>query len=382
MNELFHEITHVLKSIFFDRKALLSKLLTIIIVILILGSAFEDQFAIDLEKVKVGTLNKDEGQLGKEMINLMKENDDIKKWIALSPVKSFEEGQRRSGNTDVKEEDKLGAMLQVPSDFSKKYQDDKPVDLKLYTGKTSQLDTIVIKSVFDTFVNMVNISTILAEDFHQAPQEKFELTNAVEDMSLTSKTKPNAMSYYTVAMLMMVLLFGTEYGVRGVSETYLGTLGERIKTTPANSLIMFFGKMIGLCLASFLQGVFLMLFAHFVFDVEWGENILMLLLIVFAMSAAATSIGSLICMITRNEAQANSVVSLVVIGGTFLAGGFIKMDLGELKYLSPNFYGQTAMFNTMYQGDMERSVLYVVILFGMALLLGLISVVLAGRKRA
>lgn len=125
-----------------------------------------------------------------------------------------------------------------------------------------------------------------------------------------------------------------------------------------------------------------MLFAHFVFDVEWGENILMLLLIVFAMSAAATSIGSLICMITRNEAQANSVVSLVVIGGTFLAGGFIKMDLGELKYLSPNFYGQTAMFNTMYQGDMERSVLYVVILFGMALLLSLISVVLAGRKRA
>lgn len=380
--EFFYEIVHALKSVFFDRKALLSKLLTIVIVILILGSAFEGQFEVNLEKVKIGYLNKDSGDVGKAMVDMMKKNDDMKKWVELKEVKTFEEAQVRSSNKDVKEADRLGALLEFPKDFSTQFTNDKKTSINLYTGKMSQLDTIVVHSVFDTYVNMVNVTKILAADFKQPIQDDFELTSGVEDLVPASKTKPNAMSYYTVAMLMMIMIFGAEYGSHGVAETYLGTLGERIKTSPENPLVLFFGKMIGLCLASFIQGIFLMLFAHFAFNVDWGDNIPMLLLIVFAMSVACTSIGAFICTLVKNEAKASSIVSFVVIGSTFLAGGFIKMDLGELKFISPNFYGQSAMFNTIYQGDMQLVGQYVLILFGIALGTGLLSVVLSGRKRA
>ena len=199
---------------------------------------------------------------------------------------------------------------------------------------------------------------------------------------MESTKTPDAMSYYAVAMLLMFMIFGAQYGCDGVAEDYLGVIGERIRTTPIRPYQQYIGKLLGMCVASTLQGLLIVLFTGLVYDANWGSNYLMLLAIIFSMACASTAIGALVCMLTKDAARGQSVVTLIVIACTFLAGGFVKMDMGAFKYLSPNFYAQTAIFNSVYGGDMSVAYAYIGILWGFTAAASVLAVLLSRRKRA
>lgn len=384
MRNIFYQMVHSLKCVFKDTKPLLSKTLTIIIVILVLGSAFHDSFgSSSLEPVRIGYLNEDEGEIGAYILDQLMEAEDVQEWMIPVEVSSFEEGQRLAGDSDVPEDERISAMIYIAKDFSDKYLNDADsVTVTIYCGQSSQVEATVIECVFDAFASTVNMTNVLMEHFNTGLPEDFSAESGVETMPMESTKTPDAMSYYAVAMLMMFLIFGAQYGCDGVAEEYLGVIGERIKTTPLRPYQQYIGKLLGMCVASALQGVFIVLFTGLIYDANWGSNYLMLLAIIFSMACAATAIGALVCMLTKDAARGQSVVTLIVIVCTFLAGGFVKMDMGAFKYLSPNFYAQTAIFNSIYGGDMSVAYAYIGILWGFTAAASVLAVLLSRRKRA
>jgi ABC-2 type transport system permease protein len=383
MKNTFYQMLHSMKYTFMDTKPLISKFLTIIVVILILGSAFKDAFSTSsLDPVRLGYLNEDEGEIGEILLDNLLESDDIKGWIELVKVDSFEQGQSLTGDSSVSDEDRIDGMIYIDKDFSNTYENGDPCKVKIYCGKTSQVEATVIKCVFDTFSNMVNLNKVILEEFGTNVSEEFSSDNGVEELPMKSEKKPGAMDYYAIAMLMMFLIFSAEYGCDNIAEDYLGVIGERIKTTPLKPYQQYIGKIFGLCVSSTIQGLFLVLFTKIVYDVNWGSNYLMVLLVVFSMSCTAVALGALICMITRDRSRGQSIVTALVIACTFLAGGFVKMDMGEMKYLSPNYYAQTSLITTIYGGDMSTTYLYVGILWGITAVAGILTVLLSRRKKA
>lgn len=379
MRQIYNHMFYSLKRIIFDTKSLISKLATIIIVILILGSAFQDAFQpVSLEKVTMAYCNTDSGEMGKEILTMMIEQEDVKQWVDFVEVKTFEEGET------MVEEEKAAAMIFIGKDFSSKSQNnERGTEIEVYRGKYSGMDATVVQCVTDSFINAVNTGGIVYDMTGSLENYEFTLEGGLERQPLTSTGKvPNAMGYYAVAMLMMILIFGATYGCDGVGEDYLGVLGERIKTSPVKPYQQYLGKILGLALASFVEGVFVVLFTKFVFDVDWGTNYLMVLAIIFTMSFVATAIGAMVCMLTKNVSKGDSICSIIVIASTFLAGGFVKMDMGTLKFLSPSYYAQTAMFNTIYEGDMNLVYKYIGVLWVIALAAGVIAVLVARRKKA
>ncbi len=384
MRNIFYQMVHSLKCVFKDTKPLISKTLTIIIVILVLGSAFHDSFeSSSLEPVRIGYLNEDEGEIGDIVLDNLMNAEDVREWMIPVEVSSFEEGQRLAGDSDVPEDERISAMIYIAKDFSEQYMNNADsVTVTIYCGKSSQVAATVIECVFDAFASTVNTNNILMEHFDTWLPEDFSVDSGVEAMPMESTKTPDAMSYYAVAMLLMFMIFGAQYGCDGVAEDYLGVIGERIRTTPIRPYQQYIGKLLGMCVASTLQGLLIVLFTGLVYDANWGSNYLMLLAIIFSMACASTAIGALVCMLTKDAARGQSVVTLIVIACTFLAGGFVKMDMGAFKYLSPNFYAQTAIFNSVYGGDMSVAYAYIGILWGFTAAASVLAVLLSRRKRA
>ena len=76
MKNTFYQMLHSMKYTFMDTKPLISKFLTIIVVILILGSAFKDAFSTSsLDPVRLGYLNEDEGEIGEILLDNLLESD-------------------------------------------------------------------------------------------------------------------------------------------------------------------------------------------------------------------------------------------------------------------------------------------------------------------
>ncbi len=408
MNNIYYQFVHSLKCIFKDTKPLISKLLTFSLVILVLGSAFGDAFDSTVEPVQVGILNEDSGDFSETIVNILEplgtldpdaeakedtnEEDEaengtdvsIGEWMKVYRVASEEDGQRLAGDSDIPDENKIAAMIHFGEDFSDKvYSDEEEsIPITIKTGRSSQVESTVVKCVFDTFVNSLNADFAVQKHFDASLPENLDIENGYKTMETDAKSTPDAMSYYSIAMLMMVLLYGAEYGCNSIAEDYLGVIGERIKITPIKRYQQYIGKMLGMCVATTLQGLLIVLLTGLVYGANWGSNYLALLGVIFSMSCASVALGAFLCMVTRNGARGQSLVSLLVIACTFLAGGFVKMDMGALKFISPNYYAQTAMFNSIYNGDTGIAMQNIGVLWLFVIGASGVAILLSRRKRA
>lgn len=383
MNNIINQMLYSLKRVMLDTKSLVSKMLTFLLIILVLGASFENAFETkDFEKQRVGYLNLDKGTHGEEVLDVLIGAEGVKEWIDFVEVSSFEEGQSLAGDADVDDDEKITAMVCIPEDFSKKYESSDDNVLEVYKGKNSEMGGTIVQCVIDTFTNTMNTVTVLDEEFNTSLSDAYAISGGMEEAPVSKNNAPGAMDYYAVAMLMMALAYGMQYGCEGVGEEYLGTIGEKIKTTPLKPYQQYIGKVLGLCLASLIQGIFIVLVTKIAYGVNWGNNYLFIILVIFAMSCATTAIGALACILTGSVDKGDSIVTVLVLVFTLLAGGFVKMDTGDIKYISPNFYGQNAIFNSVYDGNMTEAYKYVGMLFVFTIVAGVVAVVLSRRKKA
>ncbi|MBE6984691.1 MAG: ABC transporter permease [Ruminococcaceae bacterium] len=402
MRNIYFQMVHSLKCIFKDTKPLISKLLTFAIVILVLGSAFSETFeATSMEPVRVAVLNEDQGPVGQMIVDWLEGNDnafdamgqepqtsepeaqtqdnEASMWLTAVRVDSFEEGQKLAEEKD--DDQRISAVIAIPSDFSAKMLSSEKTAIEIHCGRASAIEATVVECVFDTFVTSFNYRTAL-EELGQQVINELSTEESIKQMDMGDVDSPDAMSYYAIAMLMMTLLYSAEYGVNGIADDYLGVIGERIRTTPIKPYQQYTGKILGMCIASTFQGLFIVLLTGLAYGANWGSNYLLLVAIIFSMSMVATTFGALFCMITRDGQKAQAFVTVLVIACTFLAGGFVKIDMGAVKFLSPNYYAQTAMFNSIYGGDMSIAYSYIGVLWGFAIAASALALALSRRKRA
>ena len=426
MRNIYYQFIHSLKCVFLDYKPLLSKILTFSLVILVLGSAFSNMFDTGLEPVTVGILNEDAGKekIAEGIIQVLEpqgtitpvktsdkdgdadedeEEDEeeeeetteaeveasISDWMKVYTVKNEADGRSLACDKDIAEDHQIAAMIHFDKDFSKNVlehdgdDDAEPISISIKTGRSSQIDATVVKCVFDTFTSSLNADFAVQKHFPgKSLPQNLNIEDGYVKMETDADSTPDAMSYYAIAMLMMVLLYGAEYGCNSIADDYFGAIGERIKTTPIKRYEQYIGKMLGMIVATTLQGIFIVLLTGLVYGAKWGTNYLALLGIIFSMSAASVTLGACLCMITRDGGKGQAMVALLVIACTFLAGGFVKVDMGTLKYISPNYYAQTAMFNSIYNGDMGIAMQNIGVIWLFTIGASVVAILLSRRKRA
>lgn len=379
MNILF-QLYYSAKRILVNIKGILIRLASYMLIILILGSAFQDSFGSNsLDKVKLYILNEDKGEHGNEFLESFQSVDEIKKFATFQSVESKEKGI-----SNIQEKN-AGAMLVVPEDFSKKVESGEQKKVQVYAKMSTGTDSIVVKSIMDTYLSAYNVAGVVlkiaGEEGGKIIEDAQKMSGSyVESVPLSTKVKSSSMSYYTVGMLLMLMLYGMEYGIAGANEDYFGILGKRLKMSPMKPYEQYLGKMIGCSLVTFIQGIGIVLFSKLAFHLYWGDNIALLLLVLYLFSLLVTTLGAMLCILLQDADRAYSMMSILAILFTFLAGGFVSMDIGFAEKLSPSYYVKTAIFNIMYGGTKEAMLKCIGALCGMIIVFAAVSILGTRRK--
>ncbi len=375
---ILDQVFYSAKRVIMDTKPIMIRLLSFIVIILILGSAFSKAFnAGSLDKVKIVYCNADTGKFGELFISSMTKAEEIKSLVDFKEVSSFKKAKE-----SIRSE-KADAFVYIPEGFSKQGEnEEKSKTVEVYLEKNSGVNATVVQNVVDSFVNGMNTAGAIYRMTGSLESFQMHSGRGLTEVPLSDSKSTTAMGYYAVAMLLMMLLYGAEYGRVGIGEDYLGVLGDRIRLSPIKPSGQYSGKIIGLSIVPFLQGIVVILFTKYVYGVDWGNNIPLLLLTVFTFSVLSTTFGAMLSIVAKDVVKAGSIVTIAILVFTFLAGGFVVMDFGILAKLSPSTYAKTAIFNIVYNGDLNLTYLNITVMWAITLSLALISIVAAGRKKA
>lgn len=138
-----------------------------------------------------------------------------------------------------------------------------------------------------------------------------------------------------------------------VRERSNGTL-ERLLMSPIQRREVIFGYTAGYGVFAVFQAIAIVLYSIYILGLHCEGNVGWVILTMVLMAVAAVSFGAMISIFTNTEFQVVQLIPIVLIPQIFFSG-LIPLDtipyhLGNLCYLTPVYYGCTAIKKVMVEG--------------------------------
>lgn len=344
-----------------------------IVIIAILGTALNSFYSPkELKPVNVSYLNEDKRDFGKAFDNFLK-MDEIKKFINVTKVSSYNEGK------ELLENGKVSGFIYIKNGFTEELLSDKKTQIEVMTNKNKEYENKVIEGIVESFTNGFNTQRALEKRPAQYSYQQL----LVESPLSTEGKIPRAIDYYSVTMLVMVLMYGTLYGNYILLEDKINRTNIRMKSLPINNIYNFLGKTLGMIFTLFIDILIIVFFSKYVYGANWGNNILLIILISALFMIFTISLGILTGLFIKDENKSAFVLNFLVLFGTSVSGGYVKTEgapkwFERLQFLSPNYYAHNALFNLIYGGDFARYILIILFLtiisFILAFLIGRVRI--------
>lgn len=343
---IFHVAYYIILTNLRDKKSMANMLLLPIVLILILGTALGGAFKItNLESIPVCCLNNDKGSMSQYFDDFLN-SEEIKDILQIKKVTSIDEGRKLVNDKNSR------ALILINESYSDDIKSGRKAYIGVYTGKSTSFGASVVKNIVESFVGGAN--TVSAMQKLNTSESNYKRTESIVESPITTDGKrPRAIDYYAVTMLVMILMYGAQYGSYGIGIDYLEKRGQRVKATPIKPYEQFIGITLGNIFTIMCQSAVLILFTKYAYKANWGSNIPGILLISFTLTVLSTATGIMLTVLIRDKRKASSILSLIIPIMTFLAGGYAPINTGNLgfakfMYISPNYLGQTALFNIIY----------------------------------
>jgi ABC-2 type transport system permease protein len=185
-------------------------------------------------------------------------------------------------------------------------------------------------------------------------------------------------------MAMMFLMYTVSHGGRSLlTERNQGTL-PRLLVSPTMPAQVLGGKMIGIFLTGAAQMLVLILGTTLIFQLEWGDPLAVLVLVLAAVFGAV-GWGLLLTAVTKTPGQIDAIGSALMLIFGILGGGFINTDnmpawFRLITKISPNAWGLDGFTTLALGGGLRDIMTPILALFGMGLVLFVIAVLLFNRR--
>lgn len=335
-----------------------------LLLIFLLGNALES----DYKPVKLSIYAVESDPLGVVVV----------KYLTSSSIEAYVSPRIRESEEEVREDLRTGkadyGIAVVQS------------GLHYYPGKFTERNMIA-ESNLKLFVADVNLRQSAAIVLPELSQE--QISSSVESVSsrelvqignLVSRDSADfnnfsAVQYYSVAYLIMFLLYSGMTGAISLSEERdKGTL-LRLYAMPVSLNVMLFGKLMGVTFFAFIQAAIIVVFTKGVYGVDWGGNYGGIALICVLVSMATVCFAVILASFIRSRRAIESIFSLLIIVMTFISGGMVN-DLGstmrQIGKFTLNHWANEALRTMMAGGTWQDSWQYVAILCAITtILLGL-----------
>jgi ABC-2 type transport system permease protein len=403
-----------LKLMFRDRAALIFMLLAPFLLTIGLGFV-TGRFSggsTGLSDIPVVIVNLDQKELGNALEELFNSADlaDL-----VEPTTSSDpEAARR-----LIDSDQASAAIVIPQGFTDSVipaegttfdstaVQPAPVQIEVYANPSRPTGAGIIKAIVDEFLSRVEEGRVSGttslvglmqsgllnpQDVASEAQELFANVDESESTAITLKTDTQGaeavefdlLAYFAPGMALMFLMYTVSYGGRSIlAERSQGTL-PRMLISPTSNAQVLGGKVLGIFLMGVAQVGVLILASSIFFQVQWGDPLGVLVLILAAVFGA-TGWGMLITAFARTPAQVGSTGAAVMLIFGILGGSFMSLEnfppfMQTLSKITPNAWGMDGFVTLALGGTLTPLSTPIVALLTMGISLLLLSAVLFGKK--
>ncbi len=333
---ILYTLFYYSKALLTDKVTMVVKTLTPILMMLVLGAALKNTFtAAQLEVSNVIVVADDTAY------NMLDKNIDDS-FLAISRAADLDEAMKNynDGQAD--------AVIKIDSEGSDVH------DIVAYVGTNNNIKKIVIGSSVNDLKNISNIMHALADknvDTDKLFKEYCDQKSLLSESKITATGNiPRAIDYYGVTMLVLTTMTGALIACDHFGAIFSGSVGKRIKSSNMRVYENYIGMFGSMFLVNMIQGTITLMIMRYICRINLGDNMIWNVIIVVLASAMATAIGIFTCTAFNDAKQATKVLNMVLQAFAFVSGGYVKLDFGFLKYMTPNHYVQSAMFQNIYSG--------------------------------
>lgn len=162
-------------------------------------------------------------------------------------------------------------------------------------------------------------------------------------------------------------------------ERQIGTL-RRLLTSPTTKAVYLGGTITGQVLTALLQMTILVAFGKVVLQVNWGNSVLAIAMMLVSSSLAAAALGTMLGTLVKSESQANGLSIMVGMVMAMLGGCWYPLELFPQAVQSvvrvlPTTWTMQGMLDITLRGQGPTGVLLeMLILFGFALVFFLVGI--------
>jgi ABC-2 type transport system permease protein len=242
-------------------------------------------------------------------------------------------------------------------------------------------NTQIAMAIIDSFVQInaaMQTSMTNGADFTELMQI-LEANVSVTNAPLGNRV-PDAIDYYAVTMLVMILMFAGTNGMELFGKGLFSDTGARTLTTPVSKPVLIGGLLAAATVTTFLQGMVTFLFSWLVYGVYWGDRIGLILLALFGITLFSQAFAIFLILLCKSPNMAMGLMQGGIWVMTFVSGGYVKMSFGaadEIFQYAPNALAHTVIFGAAFGGneskmmaDLALIFIYSTVLFILAFLLG------------
>ncbi len=349
--------------LFRDKAAVVLVILGPLVLTIGLGlvtGGFNDDGAPTISRIPVTLIDQDGGELAGALVELFTSEE-------LSDLLAPQMGTDETAALQNVRDGDAAAVVIIPPGFSAGFIPDAatgalpdPVALRVYGDPGAPISAGVVRGIAEEFTNRAQTGvtsiqiamTQLATTGAASPDELPAIGQAMADelfsgegataatgtliavrnerAATDSDAGFNPLAFFAPAMALLFLMYTVTLGARTLlSERRDGTLARMLAAPVTNGQVLS-GKVAGIFVGGFIQMAVLILLSVTLFQLNWGNPLGVLLLIVAA-ALAATGWGLLVASAATNAGQVSSLgMALTLIFG-ILGGSFIpNQQMGAL----------------------------------------------------
>ena len=362
-----------------------------------------------ISNIPVVIVNQDGGQLGDALVEVF-QSEDLADLVAPTVVDD------PAAARQMVDENKAAAAIIVPAGFTDSIiprqgqsASGEAVQVELYANPTAPTSAGVIKTILDEYINRVEVGRVggqvavtglissgrLQVQDAAAAGQALGVSQADEAGQGTSITLNNvtpsgeAVEFNLLALLapgmaLMFLMYTTSNGGRSLlTERNQGTL-PRLLVSPTTGVQVLGGKVIGIFLTGAAQILILVLGTTLLFQLQWGDPLAVLALVLAAVFGA-TGWGMLITAMVKTPGQVSAIGTAIMLTFGILGGTFVNLEampdwFRVIAKISPNAWGVDGFTTLARGGTLPDIMTPVFALLAMGALLFAVAVFLFNRR--
>lgn len=353
-----------------DTKNLLFMIFFPLFLVFLIGNTLSSFFDKENNKVAIEDLSIyyiDEGSAKTKEVfetfkDILKESKDIEE-VKLKEISNIEEGK-----TEVKTNRSILLHL-------------KENTIEMYSNNNSSIKSSIIYQILESISDKYNAIT---EVYNINPEKAEEIINNnegfIEEENIPYEQSPSSMDYYGVAEIGLMLFYFINYPLFSIRQDKRNKIKDRVRLSGISSAKYYLSSFIGYFLFSYGTSLITYILSSIIYDVNYGDNLLVLPLAIIPFLIIVNGLGTIIPMLSEDDKVFPTILQNIIIPVlTFLGGGYVAID-GEMKGLfniitkiSPLRWFNSSIFRYIYSGD--NSVLKNWLLFGGITLVAVIIII-------